>query len=392
MHATLPNPTRPCSDRFPWSGLLALAGAGFITILTEALPAGLLTGIGADLGVSVGGAGQLVTLYAIGSLMAAIPLVATTRTWRRRPLLMSAVGGFMVVNLVTALSTSYALTLVARFGAGVFAGLVWALLAGHAGRMVPQAWQGRAVAVAMVGTPLALALGIPAGAVLGDLVGWRWAFGLMSLMSIALLAWVRLTVPDFAGTAGGSALSLRRVLRLPKLRGVLALTLLYVMAHNLLYTYIAPWLAHLGAAVRVDTALLVFGLAALVGIWVTGMLVDRWLAVLIRASMGVFAAAALAAGLFGHSPVVLLLCIASWGLAFGGTATLFQMASARAAGDAADVAQSMIVTVWNAGIAAGGLVGAAILPRLGAGALPWAVLALLVLAGLFTGQASRGRG
>ena len=383
---------RESSRPFPWPGLLALAGAGFVTILTEALPAGLLTGIGADLGVSVGGAGQLVTLYAIGSLVAAIPLVTATQAWRRRPLLLLAIGGFTVVNLVTALSTSYALTLVARFGAGVFAGLVWALLAGHASRMVPQAWQGRAIAVAMAGTPLALSLGIPAGTVLGNVVGWRWAFGAMSLMSIGLLVWVRLTVPDFAGRARDSGPKLRSVLRLPVLRSVLALTLLYVLAHNLLYTYIAPWLDFLRPGVRVDVVLLVFGLGALGGILVTGMLVDRWLPVLTRASIGLFAAAALAAGMLGQFPSVLLPCIALWGLAFGGTATLFQTASARAAGDAADLAQSMIVTVWNLGIAGGGLLGAALLPRMGAGALPWAVVALLAIACMFTRRRLQGPG
>ena len=367
-------------NRFPWPGLLALAAAGFVAILSEALPAGLLPAIATDLSISVGAAGQLVTLYALGSLLAAIPLVKATQAWRRRPLLLMAIGGFCVVNVVTALSTSFPLTLVARFGAGVFAGLLWALLAGHASRMVPPGLQGRAIAVAMVGTPLALSLGIPAGTLLGGLVGWRWSFGVMSLLAAVLLAWVRLGVPDFPGKPSGTAQGVGHVLRLPGLGPVLALTLLYVLAHNLLYTYIAPWLAYLQSGVRVDVALLVFGVAALGGIWLTGILVDRWLTLLIRLSIVVFAAAAMAAGLLGHSAFVLLACIAFWGLAFGGTATLFQTASARAAGDATDLAQSMLVTVWNAGMAGGGLLGAALLPSFGAAALPWAVLALLAVA------------
>ncbi|MEB0114551.1 MFS transporter, partial [Variovorax sp. RTB1] len=193
------------ANRFPWSGLFALAAAGFVAILSEALPAGLLPAIATDLGVSVGAAGQLVTLYALGSVLAAIPLVKATQARRRRPLLLMAIGGFCAVNVVTALSTSFALTLVARFGAGVFSGLLWALLAGHASRMVSPALQGRALAVAMVGTPLALSIGIPAGTLLGGLVGWRWSFGVMSLLAAALLAWVRLGVPDFPGKPNGTA-------------------------------------------------------------------------------------------------------------------------------------------------------------------------------------------
>lgn len=367
-------------DRFPWAGLSALAAAGFVAILSEALPAGLLPAIAADLRISVGAAGQLVTLYALGSVLAAIPLVKATQAWRRRPLLLMAIGGFCIVNVVTAVSTSFALTLVARFGAGVFSGLLWALLAGHASRMVSPGLQGRAIAVAMVGTPLALSLGIPAGTLLGGLVGWRWSFGVMSLLAAILFAWVRLGVPDFPGQPGGAAPRVGHVLRLPGMRPVLALTVLYVLAHNMLYTYIAPWLDQLQSGVRVDMALLVFGLAALVGIGLTGMLVDQWLSLLIRMSIALFGAAALVAALLGQSTFVLLACIACWGLAFGGTATLFQTASARAAGDAADLAQSMLVTVWNAGMAGGGLLGAALLPSYGAGALPWAVLALLAAA------------
>jgi predicted MFS family arabinose efflux permease len=77
---TLSDPPLPqSSDRLPMSGLLALAMSGFITILTEALPAGLLNGISRGLHVSEAIAGQLVTIYAIGSLVAAIPLTAATR-------------------------------------------------------------------------------------------------------------------------------------------------------------------------------------------------------------------------------------------------------------------------------------------------------------------------
>ncbi len=52
----------------------------------------------------------------------------------------------------------------------------------------------------------------------------------------------------------------------------------WILAHNILYTYIAPFLASLGLAASLDRALLVFGLASLVGIWFTGLGVDRWAA------------------------------------------------------------------------------------------------------------------
>jgi predicted MFS family arabinose efflux permease len=365
-------------ERLPLGGLLALACAGFITILTEALPAGLLPQLGAGLGVSPALVGQMVTLYALGSLLAAIPLTIATRGWRRRPLLLIAIGGFALVNSVTAVSGSYALTLVARFLAGVFAGLLWALLAGYASRMVGERLKGRAIAVAMVGTPLALSLGIPAGTFLGAAVGWRYSFAIMTLLSLVLLAWARWKLPDFPGERTQQRLPLGRVFTLPGMRSVLLVTLSFVLAHNILYTYIAPFLAPAGLTGSVDRVLLSFGASALLGIWIAGALIDRWLRELTLASILLFLLAAVLLGLFGTSPAAIYASVAIWGLAFGGSATLFQTASAKTAGPAADVAQSMIVTVWNLAIAGGGLIGGLLLESTGVGAFPWALGALLL--------------
>ncbi|MFK8329819.1 MFS transporter [Pseudomonas sp. BJa5] len=365
-------------QRMPIASLLALATAAFITILTEALPAGLLPQMAQGLAVSEAWVGQTVTAYAMGSLVAAIPLTCATQGLRRRPLLLMAIAGFVIANTVTTLSGSYTLTIVARFLAGVSAGLLWALLAGYAARMVPEHQKGRAIAIAMVGTPLALSLGVPAGTFLGNLVGWRMCFGIMSGLALLLMVWVRVKVPDFAGQKAGKRLSLGQVFTVAGVRPVLFVVLAFVLAHNILYTYIAPFLAMVGMAERTDLVLLVFGVTSLLGIWIIGMLIDRHLRALTLASTVLFGLSALALGVAGDAPAVVYAAVIAWGLAFGGAATLFQTAIARTAGDAADMAQSMLVTAWNLAIAGGGIVGGALLDRLGVGAFSPALLVLLV--------------
>ena len=375
------HPSHPAmAARLPLVPLLALALAGFITILTEALPAGLLHQIGQSLEVSESLAGQLVTVYALGSLAAAMPLMAATQRVRRRTLLLAAIAGFAIANGVTTVSASYGLTMVARFLAGVSAGLLWALLAGYAARMVPEHQKGRAIAIAMVGTPLALSLGVPAGTFLGNLVGWRLCFGIMSLLALILMAWVRAKVPDYPGQANGKSLSLKRVWIMPGIRPVLVVVLTFVLAHNILYTYISPFLGAAGMGGRTDLVLLVFGGASLIGIWMIGVLVDRYLRALTLASICLFGLAASLLGAFGEAPAAVYAAVVIWGLAFGGAATLFQTALAKAAGEAADMAQSMLVTAWNMAIAGGGLLGGVLLDRCGAGAFPPALLALLLVA------------
>jgi predicted MFS family arabinose efflux permease len=367
-------------ETLPLGGLLALASAGFITILTEAMPAGLLPQMGDGLGVSPALVGQLVTLYALGSLLAAIPLTLLTRGWRRRPLLLVAIGGFALVNSVTALSSHYGLTLVARFLAGVFAGLLWALLAGYASRMVAPHLQGRAIAVAMLGAPLALSLGVPAGTFLGAAVGWRLSFAIMTGLTLVLLIWARLQLPDFAGEPAGKRLGLLQVFSLPGIRPVLWVTFTYVLAHNILYTYIAPLLVPAGIAADIDQVLLLFGLAALLSIWLAGVLIDRWLRTLLLISCALFGLIALALAFWMNLPAAIYLAVALWGLAFGGLPALLQTALAKSAGESADAAQSMLVTVWNLGIAGGGLVGGVLLQGWGVGAFTWAVVLLMLLA------------
>lgn len=367
-------------DVLPLGGLLALACAGFITILTEAMPAGLLPQMGAGLGVSPALVGQLVTLYALGSLLAAIPLTLLTRGWRRRPLLLVAIAGFALVNSVTAVSSHYGLTLVARFFAGVFAGLLWALLAGYASRMVAPHLQGRAIAIAMLGAPLALTLGVPAGTLLGTLVGWRLSFAIMTGLTLALLLWARWQLPDFAGQAAQQRLGLRQVVRLRGIRPVLWVTFTYVLAHNILYTYIAPLLEPAGIQADIDRVLLVFGLTALLSIWLVGLLIDRWLRPLVLFSCMLFGLSALALAFWIDSPAIIYTAVAAWGLAFGGLPALLQTALAKSAGESADAAQSMLVTVWILGIAGGGLAGGLLLQSWGVLAFPWAVVALMLLA------------
>ncbi|MER5308680.1 MFS transporter [Streptomyces sp. NPDC002773] len=384
--AALPATDAPApSGRLPLLALLALATAVFVTSLTETLPAGVLPAMSADLGVGEAAMGQSVTVYALGTALTAVPLAARTAGWRRKRLLLTSVAGFAAANTVTAFSSSYALTMGARFLAGVAAGVAWALLAGYARRIAPPHLQGRAVAVAMTGIPLALSLGVPAGTFLGEAVGWRTAFTAMTVIAVVLLGWIALAVPDLPGEAPGGRAPVARTLKVPGVLPVLAATFTLVLAHTVLYTYVAAYLGHLGLAGSTGLVLLVFGAASLAGIWFTGRHIDRRLRILTLAGTILFAVAAavlaVPAAAFADpagSTALALTAAALWGFGWGGAPTLLQTAVADAGGDAADTAQTMLVSLWNAAMAAGGLAGGVLLDVLGAGALPWTVLVLLV--------------
>lgn len=366
------------AGRLPLAALLALTMGSFIATANETLPAGLLPQIAETLGVSQAWAGQMVTLCALGSGLAAIPLTIALQSWQRRLVLLLAVGVFCTGNAVTALSPWFALTLATRFMVGIATGLAWSLLAGYARRMVTPPLQGRAMAVAMLGIPLALAMGVPLGAWLGKLLGWRCVFAALSGLSLLLMVWVYLQVPDYPGQDLDRRLPLRKVWQAPGVRPVLAVVMLWILAHYTLYTYIAAFLASVGLADQVDRGLLSFGIAALFGLWMIGTLIDGRLRGLVLLSLTAFTLVAFALGLSDLPFGAIYLSIVVWGMSFGGAPTLLQTALADTAGDGADIAQSMLVTVFNLAFAGSGVIGGVLLETWGASAIPWVVLALLL--------------
>jgi predicted MFS family arabinose efflux permease len=370
----------PRTERLPWGPLLAFALAGFICIMTETMPAGLLPQISDGLDITESAAGQWVTVYAAGTVIAALPAVTLTRGVRRKPLLTVGAAGFLVANALTALAPTYPVALAARAIAGAFSGLVWGMLAGYARRLVPPSLTGRALAVAMVGTPVALSLGTPLGTLLGTAAGWRWTFGIMSFAALALIVWMVLGVPDRPGQSAETHAPLLRVIALPGIAGILLTTLAWILAHNVLYTYIAPYLEWTGVDVRVDVVLFVFGLAALVGIWFTGMFIDRALRPLVLGSTAGFALFGTALGLGGRHAIVLWVAMVLWGFAFGGAATQIQTAHADAAGDNVDVIMGVNTVTFNSAILGGGVLGGALLSGFGPAVFPWLVTALAVVA------------
>ena len=364
----------------PILALLALAMTAFLALLSETLPAGLLPQIARDLGISEVMTGQLVTVYAIGSILTAIPLTALTSSWRRRNVLLLAIIGFLIFNTATALAPNYLVALVARFVTGMAAGLAWGLMAGYARRMVSVEQQGRAMAIAMIGTPLALSLGVPLGTLMGGVLGWRSIFGILSGLAVVLVAWVLLAVPDYPGQKQGERLSICQVFMTPGVRPILAVIVAWMLAHNILYTYIAPFLAPSGLRPRVDLVLLVYGVGSLAGIWLVSQLIDRWLRKLVLGCIVAFALVMVALGLAMDSAIVIYVSMTIWGITFGGAGTLLQKASADAAGEGMDVAQAMVATIWNVAIAGGGLAGGMLLDGYGVASFPWAMLALLLVA------------
>jgi predicted MFS family arabinose efflux permease len=375
--------------RLPWAALLVMALTGFILIATETMPAGLLPQIAGGMGVSEGTVGQYVSAYALGTVIVAIPAITSTRGVRRKPLLLIGLAGFLVANTITAFSSDIVLSLITRFIAGAFSGLLWGMLAGYARRITAPGKAGQALSVASLGTPIGLAVGTPFGSWLGTTLDWRWSFGVLSILTVVTLGLIVALVPDAAGQSAETRMPIHRVFALRGVAVILAVIFVWMLAHNTLYTYISSYLRTAAVGLTVDVALVVFGIAALAGIWITGSLVDRALRPLVLSSIGLFAAAGVILFL-GHSALIAVLVgIVLWGVAFGGAAAQVQTAIGEASGENADVANSLLGVAFNLAIFAAGVLGAVLISTGNGLILPTMMIGLAIAAFLVTAVARR---
>lgn len=366
--------------RFPWAALLIMALMGFLLIATETMPAGLLPQIAAGLDITEGTAGQFVSAYALGTVVAAMPAVAMTRGMRRKPVFVVGILGFLAANLVTAFSTDIVLSLGARLLAGAFSGLLWGMLAGYARRITAPEHAGRALSVASLGTPVGLAVGTPFGSWLGTTLDWRWSFGVLSVLTVLTVLLAVFLLPDAPGQRAGTRVPLVRVLGIPGVAVVLAVIVTWMLGHNILYTYIGSYLRTAGLSLPVEVALVLFGAAAIAGIAVTGAVIDRGLRRLVLLSLASFV---LAGGVFivGHASVAAVVAaIVLWGIAFGGAAAQLQTAISAASGDNADVANAMLGVAFNLAIFAAGVGGAVVISNVDGLVLPAVMAGLAAIA------------
>lgn len=366
--------------RFPWAALLIMALMGFLLIATETMPAGLLPQIAAGLDITEGTAGQFVSAYALGTVVAAMPAVAMTRGMRRKPVFVVGILGFLAANLVTAFSTDIVLSLGARLLAGAFSGLLWGMLAGYARRITAPEHAGRALSVASLGTPVGLAVGTPFGSWLGTTLDWRWSFGVLSILTVLTVLLAVFLLPDAPGQRAGTRVPLVRVLGIPGVAVVLAVIVTWMLGHNILYTYIGSYLRTAGLSLPVEVALVLFGAAAIAGIAVTGAVIDRGLRRLVLLSLASFV---LAGGVFivGHASVAAVVAaIVLWGIAFGGAAAQLQTAISAASGDNADVANAMLGVAFNLAIFAAGVGGAVVISNVDGLVLPAVMAGLAAIA------------
>lgn len=375
-------------QRLPLLTLIVLAVIGFVLVAMETMPAGLLPVIASGMGTTEGTVGLFVSAYALGTVLVTVPAIALTRGLRRKPLILAAITGLILSNTATAFSSDVTLSLISRFVAGAFSGIIWGMLAAYGRRISPPRNAGLSLAIVSTGAPVGFALGTPLGSWLGMTFDWRWSFIGLSLVAVVAAALIAALAPDASGqgpaSGGVEKLPLGRVVRIPGIMIILAVILTWMLAHNTIYTYISPYLRATSSTLSVDILLLVFGIASIGGVVLTGALLDRYPRPLLHTSVALFIAAGALLLVGSGSTVVIVIAAVLWGSTFGGASAQLQGALTSVGGENADVANSFLPVAFNIAIFIAGILGAAVLTRVDGLVLPVIMIVFGAIALLLT--------
>ncbi|MEU9949912.1 MFS transporter [Streptomyces sp. NPDC047939] len=339
--------------------------AAFTFNTAENLPIGLLELISESLRVSLSAVGLLVTGYGVTVAVSSVPLAHAVRALPRRHVLTGLLAALVVSSLVAALANSYWLLLAARLLTALAQALFWAVMGPAAVGLFSPAVRGRVVGALSIAGSLALVLGVPAGTWLGRQSGWQVPVallagpGLVSLVTIAAL--LPTSRPEEEHAAYGTRPDARRFAT------VLAAVALSATGAFTGYTYVVRFLGGVSgfSPSAVGALLVVFGVACLAGVSITGALLDRFPQASLTAAVATQAVGMLGLYAAGARPVVAVVFLVLMGSALGPVFMTTQNAMLHCAPGRTDMALAANSGSYNAGIAAGAALGGLILPLAG---------------------------
>ncbi len=258
------------------SRLFWLALAAFVGAIEGGLIAGLLPLIGADLRVSLGQAGLLVLFYSLAYAFGPPALALLLGGVGRRRILAWSEFGLAVCALLMVLVTVFDGLVVVRTVLAVVAGTYTGTAMATAAMLAPYGKRGRYMQVISMGQAIAALAGVPLGAWLAALYGWRIVYVALSIMAgLAALA-LYLKLPR---GMPGDKLSMRQrlsVLRNPGMGAALLSTLIFMIGSAPLMVYIGALMTAVGVGyTSLPLVLLAGGIGAIACSATAGRMSDR---------------------------------------------------------------------------------------------------------------------
>ncbi|CAL9455345.1 Inner membrane transport protein YdhP [Streptomyces sp. enrichment culture] len=375
--------TAPAKARMPLA-VYILGLSVFALGTSEFMLSGLLPPIADDMDVSIPQAGLLISAFAIGMVVGAPLLAVATLRLPRKTTLVALITTFGIGQVAGALAPSYGVLFASRVVSALACAGFWAVGAAVAIAMVQPGARARAMAVMIGGLSIANVLGVPAGAFLGEHLGWRSAFWAVGAASAVALVGVVTRIPRIPLPERRP--QLRRELTIYRDRQVwLAVVVTALAAGGVFcaFSYLAPLLTDVAGLDSgwVPTVLGLFGVGALVGTTVGGRVADAHLFGVLMSGIAASTVLLAALALFAGSPVAAVALSFLLGVSAFYTAPALNARMFNVAGAAPTLAGATTTAAFNLGNTGGPWLGGTVIDAgLGFPATAWAGAAMTLVA------------
>ncbi|MER5491373.1 Cmx/CmrA family chloramphenicol efflux MFS transporter [Streptomyces sp. LE64] len=351
---------------------------------SEFMLSGLLPPIARDMGVTIPQAGLLISAFAVGMVVGAPLLAVATLRLPRKATLVALLTTFGLGQVAGALAPNYEVLFASRVVSALACAGFWALGAAVAIAMVPVTARARAMAVMIGGLSIANVLGVPAGAFLGEHLGWRSAFWAVGLASVVALVGVLTLIPRIPVPAERPRL--RGELRIYRDRQVwlaIAVTALAAGGVFCAFSYLAPLLTDVAGLTEgwVPVVLGLFGLGALIGTLLGGRFADAHLFGVMLSGTAASTVLLTALALLGQWAVAAVALSFLLGVSAFYTAPALNARMFNVAGAAPTLAGATTTAAFNIGNTGGPWLGGTVIDAgWGYAATAWAGAAMLLTA------------
>lgn len=343
--------------------MLAMALGAFAIGTTEFVSMGLLPLIADDFEISEDQAGHLISAYALGVVVGAPLITATTGRVPRRRLLLILMAAFTVGHLIAVFATGYPALFAARFIAGLPHGAYFSVAGLSAASLSPPGKRGQAVAFVGLGLAVATVIGVPAGQALGQALGWASAYLLVAVISMVTCALLFFLMPHMVNMKATGVRTELGALKRSQVWLTLALGTVGFGGMFAVYTYIT-WTMTERAGMDerwIWLVLMAYGVGNVLGNLLGGRLADRNIDRGILFSLIMIVIVLVAFYYTSLNPTLATINFLLIGL-FGASLTpTLQVRLMDVAGDAQTLAASLNHSALNLANAAGAAIGGAVI-------------------------------
>ncbi|GAB3046536.1 MFS transporter [Virgibacillus ainsalahensis] len=338
----------------------------FVVGMVELIIGGILDLVAEDLGVSLGQAGLLITIFSlIFAISAPILLMLTAKIERKRLTLISLFI-FLLGNVVAVLSPSYSILFIGRIISAGSGALLIILCLTMAANIVDSKYRARAIGIVTMGVSGSIVLGLPIGLMLGNAFSWRAPFVFITILTLFSIIGVYFLMGKVAPKP---AIPLGKQLATLKDRKILfahLTTFLFLSGHTTLYAYLTPFSkTTMGLeGTWVSIIYLIFGIAAVSGGGVGGTLSDQFGSKrTILTSIVIFGIAIFMIPHTTFALPIFLIVMAIWGMMSWAITPAMQSYLIETSPETSDIQQSLNNSALHFGIAFGSLIGGIVIEQ-----------------------------